>query len=78
MISGGTDAVHTICPVEIHLNGKKALTESTGSISIRLQHGGQSFESISYNRFISRLEFVGMNGSYFLWRQFFSAISLLP
>lgn len=59
MVSGGTDAVHTICPVEIHLNGKKALSESTGSISIRLRHGGESFESISYNRFISRLEFVG-------------------
>jgi hypothetical protein len=59
MVSGGTNAIHTICPVEIHLNGKKALTESTGSISIRLQHGGELFECISYNRFISRLEFVG-------------------
>ncbi|KAJ5096627.1 hypothetical protein N7456_007348 [Penicillium angulare] len=59
MVADGTNAIHTICPVEIHLNGKKALTESTGSISIRLQHGGESFECVSYNRFISRLELVG-------------------
>lgn len=58
MVTGGTNAVHTICPVEVHLNGKKALTESTGSISIGFQHGGELFECISYNRFISRLEFV--------------------
>ncbi|KAJ6024485.1 hypothetical protein N7540_005282 [Penicillium herquei] len=59
MVTGGTDAVHTISPVEIHLNGNKALTESTGSISIRIQHGGEFFECISYNRFISRVELVG-------------------
>jgi hypothetical protein len=59
MVADGTNAIHSICPVEVHLNGTKALTESTGSISIRLQHGGEAFECISYNRFISRLELVG-------------------
>lgn len=58
MVADGTNAIHTICPVEVHLNGKKALTESTGSISIRLQQGGEAFECVSYNRFISRLELV--------------------
>ena len=59
MARSGTGAVHTICPVEVHLHGKKALSESTGSISIRFQHDGTHFDCVSYTRFISRLEFVG-------------------
>ncbi|KAE8332946.1 hypothetical protein BDV39DRAFT_215935 [Aspergillus sergii] len=58
MATGGTSAVHTICPVEIRLHGKKALSESTGSISIRFQHAGEWFDCVSYTRFISRLELV--------------------
>ncbi|GKZ40115.1 hypothetical protein AbraIFM66950_002418 [Aspergillus brasiliensis] len=59
MATGGTGAVHTVCPVEVHLHGEKALSESTGSISIRFQHDGSFFDCVSYTRFISRLEFVG-------------------
>lgn len=59
MVTGGTGAVHTISPVEIHRHGKKALSESTGSISIRFKHDGAYFDCVSYNRFISRLELVG-------------------
>jgi hypothetical protein len=58
MAIGGTGAVHTICPIEVHIQGDKVLSESTGSISIRFQHDGILFDCVSYTRFISRLEFV--------------------
>ncbi|KAF9884525.1 hypothetical protein FE257_001713 [Aspergillus nanangensis] len=58
MSAGGTAAVHTIYPVEIHVNGNKAFTESTGSISIRFQHEGCTYDCVSFTRFISRLEAV--------------------
>lgn len=56
MATGGTGAVHTICPIEIHLNGDKALTESTGSILIRFEYQGKQYDCLSFTRFISRLE----------------------
>lgn len=58
MTTGGTGAVHTICPVEVHVNGNKALTESTGSISIRFSFNGVEYDCVSLTRFISRLEYV--------------------
>ncbi|KAJ5632772.1 hypothetical protein N7490_009111 [Penicillium lividum] len=58
MATGGTGAVHTICPIETHVHGNKALSESTGSIAIRFQHHGGLFDCVSYTRFISRLEVV--------------------
>lgn len=58
MVTGGTGAIHSISPVEVHLNtnGDKAITESTGSISIRFTYKGRSYDCVSLNRFISRLE----------------------
>jgi hypothetical protein len=60
MARGGTAAVHQIFPVEVYLNGgNKALTESTGSISIRFSYEGAQYDCVSSTRFISRLENVG-------------------
>lgn len=58
MAQGGTGAIHTICPVEVHLNGEKAVSESTGSISIRFEHEGHEFDCVSITRFVSRLQKV--------------------
>ncbi|KAL2836401.1 hypothetical protein BJY01DRAFT_222017 [Aspergillus pseudoustus] len=58
MASSGTGAIHCISPVEVHLNGDKAVTESTGSISIRFAYAGHSFDCIAVTRFISRVERV--------------------
>lgn len=55
MSRNGTSAKHTICPVLIQIKGKRALTESTGSISIRFIHEGHEYDCISYTRFVSRL-----------------------
>ncbi len=59
MAQGGTNAIHNICPVEVHLNHDKAVSESTGSISIRFKHEGHEYDCISLTRFVSRLEKVG-------------------
>ncbi|KAF9885861.1 hypothetical protein FE257_012333 [Aspergillus nanangensis] len=58
MVIGGTGAVHTISPVELHVNGDKALSESSGAISIRFYHDGVEYDVVSFTRFISRLECV--------------------
>lgn len=58
MATGGTGAMHTICPIEVHLKGNKALTESTGSISIRFEHLGNVYDCVSFTRFISRVECI--------------------
>ncbi len=50
--------MHTISPVEVHLRGKRAVTESTGSILVRFKHEGVEYDCTSYTRFISRLEQV--------------------
>jgi hypothetical protein len=55
MSSGGVSAIHTISPVEITVNGSKALAESTGSISIRFEQDGYEYDCISLSRFVSRL-----------------------
>ena len=44
-----------INPVEVHIRRSKALSESTGNIQIRIQHGGDEHDLVSWTRFISRL-----------------------
>ncbi|KAJ5833626.1 hypothetical protein N7474_001937 [Penicillium riverlandense] len=58
MAGGGTNATHTICPVVVHVNGDKAVTESTGSINARFNLEGHDYDCASYARFISRLQKV--------------------
>ena len=58
MVARGTRATHSICPVEISINGNKAVSESTGSINIRFEHKGVLFDLTSVSRFQSRLQFV--------------------
>ena len=55
MSQGGVGAIHMINPVEINIRGSKALSESTGNIQIRTQHGGEEYDLVSWTRFISRL-----------------------
>ena len=55
MSQGGVGALHMINPVEIHIRGSKALSESTGNIQIRTQHQGEEYDLVSWTRFISRL-----------------------
>ncbi|CAI7583410.1 unnamed protein product [Penicillium pancosmium] len=58
MANGGVHAAHTIQPVEVHVNGDKAISESTGSISIRFTLNDEDYDCVSYTRFISRLQRV--------------------
>ncbi|KAL5335040.1 hypothetical protein BJX70DRAFT_401927 [Aspergillus crustosus] len=58
MVTGGTGALHSISPVEVQVNGDRALTKSTGSVSTRFTYKGRSYDSVSITRFISRLERV--------------------
>ncbi|UNI22994.1 hypothetical protein JDV02_008836 [Purpureocillium takamizusanense] len=58
MAAQGTHSCHTICPIEIHVNGDKAVSESTGSIMARFRHHGVDYDCTSYARFVSRLERV--------------------
>ncbi|KAJ5433599.1 uncharacterized protein N7458_012755 [Penicillium daleae] len=55
MARGDVRATHTIQPIEVHVNGDKAVSESTGSISIRFTSDGSDYDCVSYTRFISRL-----------------------
>lgn len=55
MVQGGAAATHSITPVEVYLNGDKAVTESTGAIMARFTHQGVDLDCISHSRFISRL-----------------------
>lgn len=65
MAQGGSVASHTITPVDVHFStsGNKALSESTGNITMRFQldhdddtHGSTSYELVSWTRFVSKLE----------------------
>lgn len=56
MSRGSSSTSHAIQPVEVHFNGNKAVSESTGAIHARFKHEGVSYDCISYGRFISRLE----------------------
>ena len=55
MSQGGIGAIHMINPVEIHMRGRKALSESTGNIQIRTRYGDAEYDLVSWTRFISRL-----------------------
>lgn len=67
MSTSGTPARHTLTPIEVHFPPSttsytsttipfRALTESTGSIAIRLTHAGTTYDIVSWGRFISRVE----------------------
>ncbi|VUC24153.1 unnamed protein product [Clonostachys rosea] len=58
MTTGGTPSTHNILPVEIHRQGDKAVSESTGSIMARVKYNNVDYDLISYAKFISRLERV--------------------
>lgn len=55
MSQGGVGAIHMITPIEIHIRGSKALSESTGNIQIRTRHEDVEYDLVSWTRFISRL-----------------------
>lgn len=55
MVKGGTNAFHTISPIEIQINEDKALSESLGTIQLRVSLDGKEYDCISHARFISRL-----------------------
>lgn len=61
MVKGGTLATHMIVPVDVHFSPchRKAVSESTGNITFRFKLDGDTYELISWTRFISRLEKVG-------------------
>lgn len=56
MARGSASTSHAIQPVEVHINGNKAVSESTGAIYARFNYQGTPYDCISYGRFISRLE----------------------
>lgn len=56
MASQGSHALHTITPVEIEIEGKRAVSTSVGSITARFSIGENEFELISTCRFVSRLK----------------------
>lgn len=78
MATGGNSAVHSICPVEVHLQNDKALTESTGSISIRFEYMGNSYDCVSLCSFISRLEFVGGEWRLLTLQAIYNRDSIIP
>ncbi|OAL21390.1 hypothetical protein AYO22_08113 [Fonsecaea multimorphosa] len=57
MYAAGVSALHTISPVEILVNasGDRAISESTGSITIRFTEEGTEYDLTSISRFLSRL-----------------------
>jgi hypothetical protein len=60
MVKGGTLATHMIIPVDIHFSSchQKAVSESTGNITFRFEVEDETYELVSWTRFISRLEKV--------------------
>ena len=55
MAKSGATSAHTISPVEVSINGDKAVSESTGAILARFSHNSQDYDCLSYGRFVSRL-----------------------
>lgn len=58
MSSGGVSAIHSVQPVEVQINGSRAISESTGSITIRFVQGSTEYDCTALCRFLSRLEKV--------------------
>lgn len=60
----GTPAAHALTPVVVHFNASRtrALTESAGSIRIRMStpdsHGENQYDVVAWSRFVSRVERV--------------------
>ena len=52
---GSASSAHAITPVEVHVNGDLAVSESTGSIMARFEYGKTLYDCVSYGRFVSRL-----------------------
>ncbi|RFU33617.1 hypothetical protein B7463_g2727, partial [Scytalidium lignicola] len=58
-MSSAVSAIHSIQPVEVEINGSRAISESIGSITIRFAQGGAEYDCTALSRFLSRLEKVG-------------------
>jgi hypothetical protein len=60
MSSGGTNALHKICPIEVSISssGTRAISESSGSITARFSQNNMQYDCTSLCRFISRFERV--------------------
>lgn len=58
MATKAGNALHTIQPVEIHVNGDKAFSESNGIVQLRFLFEGNGYECFSYIRYVSRLQKV--------------------
>jgi hypothetical protein len=56
MSRGSASTSHAIQPVEVHVNGAKAVAESAGTIHARFNFEGVPYDCTSYGRFLSRLE----------------------
>lgn len=56
MAKSGSVASHTITPIEVTVNGSKALSQATGSITLRFEQGDAMYDLISWVRFVSQLE----------------------
>jgi hypothetical protein len=56
MARGATSTTHSVQPVEVHVNGDRAVSESVGTIFARFKHRGTAYDLVSYGRFVSRLE----------------------
>ena len=50
---------HTIQPIEVRVNGSKALAVSIGSVNARFAVSGVEYDCVSWVRFVSRLEKPG-------------------
>lgn len=55
MAKGAASTSHSVCPVEVHLRGDKAVSESTGAIYARFKFDGVEYDITSFGRFVSRL-----------------------
>lgn len=55
-LHSSASSMHVISPVEVHLNGQRAVSDSRASIHARFCYEQTDFECISYGRLISRLE----------------------
>lgn len=58
-LRSSASSMHIISPVEVHLNGQRAVSDSRGSIHARFCQDQTEFDCISYGRLISRLEKEG-------------------
>lgn len=78
MANKGVHAAHTIQPVEVHVNGDKAMSESTGSISIRFTLDDVDYDCVSYTRFISRLQRVDSEWKMLTLEAIYERDSIVP